>query len=109
MTVMDKLTQLNPKIEYSLISAFKQAEDILLENTDSTAKLQINLLDGGFKEVMFVKVEGRWIPQEMSLEWPRRVANARSQLEAIDPEQIAKQKLKIISSRLYQLRPLIMD
>ncbi len=94
---METLAQLNPETEDLPISAYKEAEVILLESTETTANLQINLPDGSSEEEMFVKVEERWVPQEMSLEWPASVAEARSQLEAIDPGQIAQQKPQIMS------------
>jgi hypothetical protein len=94
---METLAELNPETEDLPISAYKEAEVLLLESTETTANLQVNLPGGNSEEQMFVKVEERWVPQEMSTDWPTSVADARTQLEAIDPEQIAQQKPQIMS------------
>ncbi|MFP4260317.1 MAG: hypothetical protein ACLFS1_04470 [Opitutales bacterium] len=94
---MEVLARLNPETEDLPISAYKEAEVVLLEGDESTANLEINLPDGSSEEEIFVKVENRWVPQEMSLEWPTSIADARAQLESIDPEQMAEQKPQILS------------
>lgn len=94
---METLAELNPETEDLPISAYNEVEVLLLESTETTANLQINLPDGKSEEEMFVKVEERWVPQELSLEWPANIADARTRLEAIDTEQIAQQKPQIMS------------
>ena len=94
---MEALAQLNPETEDLPVSAYKQAEVVLLESTETTANLQINLPDGGSEKETFVKVEDRWVPEEMSLEWPTSIADARAQLEGIDPDQFAEQKPQLLS------------
>lgn len=91
------LSQLNPDAEALAGASLKDAEITVLESTDSTAKLEINLPGESSEQELFVRVEDRWVPQELSLEWAAGIADARAQLEAIDPEQIAEQKPQIMN------------
>ncbi len=68
----------------------------LLESTDSTAMLELTSPDGTVESEEFTKVEGRWVPTEMATEWATSMADAKAQLEAISPEEIAQNKPQIL-------------
>ncbi len=68
----------------------------LLESTDSTAKLEMTSPDGTVETEDFTKVENRWVPAEMAISWVTDMAEAKAKLEAINPEEMAKNKPKIL-------------
>lgn len=64
----------------------------LLESTEDTALLEMTSSDGIVEKEEFTKVEGRWVPTEIATEWANSMGEAKAQLEAISPEEIAKNK-----------------
>ncbi|WPJ94652.1 hypothetical protein SH580_14550 [Coraliomargarita algicola] len=70
----------------------------LLASTDTTASLEMTLPDGTVNTEEFSKVENRWVPTEMASSWASDMANAKAQLEAISPEEIAKNKPQIMGA-----------
>ena len=68
----------------------------LLESTDDTALLELTSPDGDVETEAFTKVESRWVPTEMATEWASSMAEAKAQLEAISPEEIAQNKPQIM-------------
>lgn len=78
------------------ISAYKGVTVKALESTDSTATLEMTGPEGDVETEEFIKVEDRWVPTEMADSWTTSMAEARAQLEAIDPEQIAQTKPQIM-------------
>jgi hypothetical protein len=69
----------------------------LLESTEDTAVLELTSPDGSTESEAFTKVENRWVPTEMATEWTTSMAEAKAQLEAISPEQIAQNKPQMLS------------
>lgn len=67
-----------------------------LESTDSTAVLEMTSPEGEVETEEFTKVESRWVPTEMATEWSKQMAEAKAQLEAISPEEMAQNKPQII-------------
>ena len=63
-----------------------------VESTDTTAVLEITFASGDVKAVDFTKVENRWVPAEIAINWSTEMAAAKKQLEAISSEEIAKNK-----------------
>ncbi len=63
-----------------------------LENTDTTAVLEITFANGDMEAEDFTKVENRWVPTEIAINWSTEMAAAKKQLEAISSEEIAKNK-----------------
>ena len=70
----------------------------LLSSTDTTAMLEMTAPDGSVNTTDFVKVEERWVPAEMAEGWSAGLADAKAQLEAISPEEIAQQKPQIMGA-----------
>ncbi len=68
----------------------------LLESTDLTALLEMTSPDGTVETEEFTKVENRWVPTEMATDWATSIADAKAQLEAISPEEIAQKKPQIM-------------
>lgn len=68
----------------------------LLESSEDTALLEMTTPEGNVETEEFTKVEGRWVPTEMATEWGASMAEAKAQLEAISPEQIAQNKPQIM-------------
>lgn len=67
-----------------------------LESTDTTAVLEITFASGDVKAVDFTKVENRWVPAEIAINWSTEVAAAKKQLQAISSEEIAKNKPQLM-------------
>ena len=59
-----------------------------LEATDTTAKLKISAEGHDPEELDLVMVEDRWVPKELAEQWPEKVAEARSRLQEMNPENM---------------------
>lgn len=93
---MDALAKLQPEGEQVYLSDLGDTEIKLLESTESSASLEVTVPGEEPEIKSVVKVEDRWVPLEMAETWEAQTAEARSQLEAIDPEKMAKQKPQIL-------------
>ena len=45
----------------------------------------------------FTNLQGRWIPTNISNEWVKTMAEFKEKLEAINPEELAKNKPRLIA------------
>lgn len=70
----------------------------LVASTDTTAQLEMTAPDGSVYAESFTKVENRWVPSELASQWATNVADAKAQLEAISPEEIAQKKPQIMGA-----------
>lgn len=69
----------------------------LVEPGDTTAKVKITSPGKPEPEtVEFVKVEGKWIPKTLADKWSENIAQAKQQIAAVDPDQLAAQKPKVM-------------
>lgn len=93
---VDALAQLDPELEQSLLASLSEIQVKLMEGSDTQALLEMSMPGEEVETETFVKFEDRWVPQEMAMEWSEQIADARTQLEAIDPAQLAKQKPQIL-------------
>lgn len=78
------------------LSAYSGVSFKALESSDTTATLEMAGPEGDVETEDFVKVEDRWVPAEMASEWMTSMADAKAQLEAIDPEEMAQSKPQIM-------------
>ncbi|PXA04928.1 hypothetical protein DDZ13_02895 [Coraliomargarita sinensis] len=97
LTDMDALARLQPENEGPFLSDMKDAQVEYVEGTDSEATLNITIPGQETETKTVVKVEDRWVPQEMAASWEAQTTEARTKLEAIDPAQLTKQKPQIMS------------
>ena len=67
-----------------------------VESTDTTAVLEITFASGDVEAVDFTKVENRWVPAEIAINWSTEMAAAKKQLQAISSEEIAKNKPQLM-------------
>ena len=65
-------------------------------STDTTAEIKITFTNGDVETEDFAKVENRWVPAEMAINWSTRMADAKKQLEAISSEKMVKNKPQIM-------------
>lgn len=96
LTDIDALSKLDPDSEEPALSDLANAEIKYLEGTEEVATLEMSMPDQEVENETFVKVEDRWVPQEMADEWTAQMAEARATLEALDPTQMAQQKPQIM-------------
>lgn len=96
LTDMETLSQLDPDSEEPSFSDLANAEIKYLEGTGEVATLEMSMPDEEVETETFVKVEDRWVPQEMADDWSNQMTEARAKLEAIDPKQMEKQKPQIM-------------
>ena len=94
---MDALSKLQPDNEGQSLADFKKVEIEYLEGTDTEAILKMSIPGQVAGTENFIKVEGRWVPQEMADTWASQIVETRTKLEAIDPNQMLKQKPQILS------------
>ena len=67
-----------------------------VESTDTTAVLEITFTKGGVQTKGLTKIENRWVPTEIAINWSKGMAAAKKQLEAISYEEIAKNKTQLM-------------
>ncbi|MEC8219775.1 MAG: hypothetical protein VX014_04015 [Verrucomicrobiota bacterium] len=67
-----------------------------VESTDTTAVLEITFASGDVVEEDFTKVENRWVPAEIAINWSTGIVTARKHLQAISSEEIAKNKPQLM-------------
>ena len=67
-----------------------------VESTDTTAVLEITFANGGVETKGLTKIENRWVPTEIAINWSTEMAAAKKQLEAISYEEIAKYKSQLM-------------
>ena len=67
-----------------------------VESTDTTAVLEITFANGGVETKGLTKIENRWVPTEIAINWSTEMAAAKKQLEAISYEEIAKNKSQLM-------------
>ena len=67
-----------------------------VESTDTTAVLEITFASGDVVEEDFTKVENRWVPAEIAINWSTEMAAAKKQLQAISSKEIAKNKPQLM-------------
>ena len=65
-------------------------------STDTTAEIKITYTNGDVETEDFAKVENRWVPAEMAINWSMRMADAKKQLEAISSKKLVKNKPQIM-------------
>lgn len=94
---MDALSKLQPENEGQLLADFKKVEIEYVEGTDREAILKMSAPGQATETKNFVKVEGRWVPQEMADTWASQIGETRAKLEAIDPNKLQKQRPQILS------------
>ena len=68
----------------------------IVESTNTTAVLEITFASGDVEAVDFTKVENRWVPAEIAINWSTEMAAAKKQLQAISSEEIAKNKPQLM-------------
>ncbi len=94
---IEGISKLSEDSEMAVFSSIKEAAISVVESTDTTATLLMKLPDGSEENERFVKVDDRWVPEEMAANWSAQISEARNNLEAIDPEEFAAQKPMYLS------------
>lgn len=97
LTQLDSLAQLQPEGEQSLFADLSDVEVTYVDGSEGEAVLAVAVPGEEAETESFVRVEERWVPRDMAEQWTDQIAEARRQLESIDPEQIAKQKPQILN------------
>lgn len=80
----------------SMFDQLKNATITAEDVTDSSATLTLSRDDEEPDSTLFTKVEGRWIPADMAAEWNEKITDAREQLAALTPEEMAKNKPQVM-------------
>jgi hypothetical protein len=78
------------------LSAYSDLAVKIVTSTDSSATLEMTAPDGHVETEDFTKVENRWVPAEIAASWQTSIADARAQLNAIDPAEVAQKKPQIM-------------
>lgn len=93
---LDALAKLDPEREKPLLASLSEVQVSLVQGSETEALLEMSMPGEEVETETFVKLEDRWVPQEMAAGWDEQIAEARTQLEAIDPAQLEKQKPQIL-------------
>ncbi|MCA9006744.1 MAG: hypothetical protein KDA70_15830 [Planctomycetaceae bacterium] len=108
---MVALSDLAPKPdgEASFSEKLKETKVTVVSTDGDTATIRIEAPDEEPKEEQMVKVEGKWIPQNLADNWQKAMADARSKLSGLTPETLTENKqqvlamLKMVNDTLAQL------
>ena len=101
-TTVSKIMKLGFKLSAIDDSSQPTLEDLgkseftVVEQSETAATVKMVAADEE-EMVELVKVENRWVPEEMADEWATNMSEAVAQLEAITPEEINEQKPQIMS------------
>ncbi|MGC6423736.1 MAG: hypothetical protein ACON4O_01970 [Lentimonas sp.] len=102
-TTVSELAKLSAELEHLQgsdelsLQEIRDATITVVEQTETTATLTMTA--GDDEETSdFVKVEDRWVPADMANDWTSSVAEAISELEAYNPEEMAAQKPQIMTA-----------
>lgn len=89
------LSELSEDEDFS-VQMLEQTQVKVIEQTETTATLELSVPNQPAETSQFVKVENRWLPVEMSAEWAEGVAKMKAQLEGLTVEEMAAQKPQIM-------------
>jgi hypothetical protein len=78
------------------LSAYRDLAVKVVTSSETSATLEMTAPDGSVETEDFTKIENRWVPAEMAATWQTSIADARSQLNAIDPAEVAQQKPQLM-------------
>jgi hypothetical protein len=66
--------------------------------TATTATLTMKDGEGSTQTASLIKVDGRWVPAEMAAEWTAKIAEAKTSLTNLNPEEMAQSKPQILGA-----------
>jgi len=66
------------------------------ESDGDTATVVISTPDEDPEEMKMTRIEGRWVPNDLSKDWEKDMNEARSNLEKLTPEAMAQQKMQFM-------------
>ena len=93
---LDKIGQVN--VDGIKLADYKNAVVSVVESDGQKATLSIAVPGQEKREVLFTKVENRWVPAEIESEWTANFAKMTAKLEATSAEQTEAQKTQIIGA-----------
>ena len=76
---------------------FEYSSIDLLESNNKRTILGLTSTSGTVQRMEFTNLQGRWIPTNISNEWVKTMAEFKEKLEAINPEELAKNKPRLIA------------
>ena len=76
---------------------FEYSSIDLLESNNKRTILGLTSASGTVQRMEFTNLQGRWIPTYISSEWVKTMAEFKRNLEAINPEELAKNKPRLIA------------
>ena len=85
----------NPTGAVNGLAAIDSVKIETIESTDSTATLKITGTDSKDDEQKFVKVNGKWLPENMTKDWDKNVQSAREALAQM-PEKTGEMKMQVM-------------
>lgn len=78
----------NDAFEREFVQPLKQTEIEVVSRDGDNATLRMTAPGEEPEEEQFTRVEGRWVPAEMAVDWDKNVAEARQKIAAITDEEI---------------------
>jgi len=66
------------------------------ESNGDTATVVITTPDEDPEEMKMTRIEGRWVPNDLSKDWEKEMNEARAKLEKLTPEAMAQQKMQFM-------------
>ena len=89
---IDALSKLAVEGAQMPILSYEDAVVSLVDGGDLSATLEIKLPNSVTESAVFSKVDNCWVPQDLAVNWTSQIEQARAQLGAVDPIQLAQQK-----------------
>lgn len=78
------------------VSTVKSVKATLVKMEGDTATVKIEAPGKPAEDKVFVKVEGKWVIKELADNWQKSMKDARDGLAQIKPEEISKNKEKVL-------------
>lgn len=94
--VMEELSNLSDEEGQPSLDDLRNAVIAVVESDDTSATLSFTAPGQPEETSEFTKVEDRWVPTEMAADWAQSMTDAKTQLEAISPEQVTEMKPQVM-------------
>jgi hypothetical protein len=98
MEHMTALAAVSDQAEFkNSMAEYKAAKFTLVKVEGDKATINVEVPNQQIEPVEMVKVEGKWIPQELADVWPAKIQEAKDSLEKIDTSQMQKNKAPLMA------------
>ncbi len=94
---IEAMTEVSPSDDFRFQAEFANVTAELVSRNGDSAQVRMSGFGEPMRTETFVRVEGKWIPEEMAREWPAQMAEARAKLGGMSSDQFAQSKPQMMA------------